>query len=81
VKYIGLDVGSSSVKGAVLKLDPPSVGDVVRADFPNAVPGLPPRRHEVEPGEILAAVRGVLESLLSAASDAQGLFLCGQMAA
>jgi len=79
VKYIGLDVGSSSVKGAVLKLDPPSVGDVIRADFPAAAPGLPPRRYEVEPGEILAAVRGVLESLAPAATDAQGLFLCGQM--
>ena len=42
MRCLGLDVGSSSIKGAVLDLERRAVGAVVSEPFPAPVAGLPP---------------------------------------
>ena len=42
MKFIGFDIGSSSIKGAVLDLDSLTVGKTARVDCPEPIAGLPP---------------------------------------
>ncbi|MBV8820486.1 MAG: hypothetical protein JO022_19155 [Acidobacteriaceae bacterium] len=71
---LGLDVGSSFLKAAILHLDDGTIGETKRVPFPDFVPG-PPLHREVSPSAILAAV----ESLLAQFPPSDGLMLCGQM--
>ena len=77
--YIGIDVGSSFIKAAVLDLDAPSLGRTARVPFPPFLEGLPPAHREVEPGAVAAAVDVLLTRLLAHARSCDGLVLCGQM--
>lgn len=77
--FLALDVGSSSIKGAVLDLDRRSLLHLSRAPFPERISGLPPAYHEVSPAAILDAVQQVLLDLIRVAPEAEGLVLCGQM--
>ena len=61
MRCIGVDIGSSSIKGAVLNVAEGVIEDVVRAPFPNALEGLPSGFHEVSLDAVLLGVRGVLE--------------------
>lgn len=76
---LGLDVGSSSVKGAVLDLESGEVRSIVRQPFPAPLTGLPAGYFEVDPQSILHAVRDVIDGLLSQAPDAGAIFFAGQM--
>lgn len=79
MQCLGLDIGSSSIKGAVLDLGSRRVSSVVREPFPSAVAGLPARHFEIDPVQVTAGVRQVVSRLLEIAPDAQALFFCGQM--
>lgn len=76
---IAIDLGTSFIKGAVLDTDRLTVERVRRVPFPDPVPGLPPGYVETDPGEIVAAVRSLVEALLSDAGECSGLFVCNQM--
>ncbi len=76
---LGLDVGSSSVKGAVLDLPTGEVRSIVRQPFPPPLSGLPAGYFEVDPRQILEAVNGVIANLLNEAPQAEALFFSGQM--
>ncbi|MDB5390163.1 MAG: hypothetical protein JWM11_5809 [Planctomycetaceae bacterium] len=76
---IGIDLGSSSIKGALLDLDCRQVVSVVREPFPAPVTGLPSRHFEVDPVEITAGVRQVIHRLIDIAPAAKAIFFCGQM--
>lgn len=79
MRCLGLDIGSSSIKGAVLDLETSSVSHIVREPFPDAVAGIPSGFHEVAPDEIFARASTVLDRLCSHAPDATTLLSCGQM--
>jgi glycerol kinase len=79
MQCLGLDIGSSSIKGAVLDLDRQRVSSVVREPFPAPVSGLPSRYFEVDPDLVTAAVRQVVSRLIEIAPDAKAIFFCGQM--
>lgn len=73
---IGLDIGSSSIKGALLDLDTLKIGATAGCAFPLPVPGSV-GRHEVDADQVVSRCRAVIDDLSGpAAPDA--LFICGQ---
>ncbi len=79
MRYLGIDLGTSFIKGAVLDLDRLALGHIERFPFPKPVPGLNPSFREFNPAEILQATRALLERLLRHAPDAAGVVMCSQM--
>jgi sugar (pentulose or hexulose) kinase len=79
MRYLGLDVGSSTIKGAVLDIASGTVSAIAREPFPPALGGLPSGYFEVQPPAIVAAVARVLHALVAAAPDAKGVLVSGQM--
>lgn len=79
MRCLGLDIGSSSIKGAVLDLETSRVSHIVREPFPDPIGGLPPRFHEVDPEQIYTRASSVIDRLRVQAPDATILLSCGQM--
>ena len=79
MRCLGLDIGSSSIKGAVLDLETSQVSHIVREPFPDPISGLPPGFHEVDVEEIYTQALNVIDRLCMQAPDATTLLSCGQM--
>ena len=79
MQYIGIDLGSSYLKGAVLDLDALAIRHIERLPFPEPIPGLPPAFREFDPVEVAAATRALLERLLQHAPEAQACVMCSQL--
>jgi xylulokinase len=75
--FLGIDIGSSFVKAAVIDSDGGRLVRTTRVPFPGFIEGLPAQHREVEPRAIMAAVDEVLRQLPETAYA--GLVLCGQM--
>jgi sugar (pentulose or hexulose) kinase len=78
-RFLGIDLGTTSFKGAVLDPDRGLLSSVRSVPAPAPVPGLPATRYELPPADVMAAVRALVGALLSEAPDARGLLVCGQM--
>lgn len=78
-RLIGIDLGSSFIKGAVLDLDALAIRHVERVPFPDPIPGLAPGHREFDPAEVVEATRALLGRLLRHAPDADGIAMCGQL--
>lgn len=76
---IGIDIGSTSIKGAPLGSHGGIIGEPEKAPFPDPVDGPGAGRFEVDPAEVVRATREVLSRLLVRAPEADRLYLCGQM--
>src|SRR5438105_13676756 len=76
---IALDLGTSHIKGAVVDPQQMTLAHICRLPFPDSIPGLPPLFFEIDPAEIMAAVRQVIRRLLAHAPGCAGLVMCGQM--
>ena len=79
VKFIGIDLGSSFIKGAVLDLDALAIRDLERLPFPEPIGRLRPAFREYDPARVVAATRALLDRLLHAAPDASGTVMCSQL--
>ncbi len=79
MSLIALDVGTSSIKGAVIEPETLQVKHIHRVPFPDPVPNLPSFFYEVDPARILNAVRGAIATLLPCAPGCEGIVMCGQM--
>lgn len=79
MSLIGIDIGSSFVKGALLDPEGPAVRQIVREPFPDRESGKPPGHFEVSPKAIIAASEAVLRRLLEDAPECEAVFLAGQM--
>lgn len=79
MKYIGIDIGTSFIKGAVLNLETRQLEQIRRQPFPSPVAGLPTHHFEVDPQQLVRQVRMVAEDLQAAAGGCTGLLLCSQM--
>ncbi|HJZ93053.1 MAG TPA: FGGY family carbohydrate kinase [Gemmataceae bacterium] len=79
MRFLGLDLGTTSFKGAVLDLERRAVVHVCRVPTPEPVAALPIGHHELNPDAVVAAVRRLIGELLADAPDATGLVMCGQM--
>lgn len=77
--YIGIDLGTSFVKAAVLDLDALRLRHVCRIPFPPPLPGLPADHHEVDPESVVGVTREIIESLLPLAPRCAGVVVCSQM--
>ena len=75
---LAIDIGSTSIKGAVVEPSDSALGKMVRMPFPEPVAGLPSGHFEVEPAAIVSAARQVIDELLAAA-DVEAILSCGQM--
>lgn len=78
-RFLGIDLGTSFFKGAVLDLDSRTLDHVRRVPTPSQIAGLPATRCELDPATVLAAVRTLLAELVAAAPDAAGLVVSSQM--
>lgn len=79
MRCIGIDIGSSSIKGGILDLESAGVANTVKTAFPEPVAGLGTGFHEVEVDAIVRGAREVVVSLLREAPDARGLRVSSQM--
>jgi len=79
MRFLAIDLGSSFIKGALLDLTARSFAHVRRVPFPAPLPYLPPHRFEVDPRQVVAATRALIEELLAIVPDCAGLVMCSQM--
>jgi sugar (pentulose or hexulose) kinase len=79
MRYIGIDLGTSSIKGAVLDLETLSVGSPKHIPCPSPLPGLPLLHTEFNPESFVDATRQLIEGLLAEAPNCKGVLMCGQM--
>ena len=79
MNFLGLDIGSSSIKGAVLNLDTMFVGATVRRACPERLPG-PALHFEIDAAAMVAAVASVIDELVEKVEDIEGIVSCSQMA-
>lgn len=77
-RCLGLDVGSTSIKAAVLNLESGKVEKIVSRAFP--APASPrPGWFEIDVEDVAARARELILELLSAAPDCDRMLTCGQM--
>jgi sugar (pentulose or hexulose) kinase len=79
MRFIGIDLGSSFIKGAVLDLDALAIQHIERLPFPEPIRGLNPAFREFNPAEIVTVTRSLLDRLLGHAPDAAGIVMCSQL--
>ena len=76
---MGVDIGSTSIKGALLDLDSGTISHIIREPFPDPAPGLPPQHFEVDPHQVVKRVTQVIESLIEQAPEATSVMFSSQM--
>ncbi|MFN6152486.1 MAG: FGGY family carbohydrate kinase [Planctomyces sp.] len=79
MRCIGIDIGSSSIKGGILNLESGLVEHTEKAAFPGQLPGLPAGFHEVDPQAVVLCTREVLCKLLQAAPATTQVRFTSQM--
>jgi sedoheptulokinase len=79
MKCLGIDIGSTSIKGAVLDLERRAMGELVTRAFPAPLSGLSPGWIEIDPRAVCDAVNEVVSTLIQAAPEATQLYCTGQM--
>lgn len=77
--FIGIDVGTSFIKGAVLDLEEFRLDHVRRLPFPARVKLDNPLLAEFDPREVSTAVRSLIEDLLRSVRQCDGIVMCSQM--
>jgi sugar (pentulose or hexulose) kinase len=79
MSFIGIDLGTSFIKGAVLDLEHRTLQHVRRIPFPAQLEGMGPLTSEFAPSEILTVVHELIAELVLLAPHCQGIVMCSQM--
>lgn len=79
MRCLGLDLGSTTVKGAVLDLGKATLSQFHSEPFPGPEDTDIHLGHEVCLDKVITATRSVLSKLIESAPDADDLFVCSQM--
>lgn len=79
MSFIGIDLGTTFIKGAVLDLRARALAHIRRRPFPGRLAPTDPLLWEFDPNEIVAAARTVIQELALLAPECQGLVMCSQM--
>ena len=79
MSFIGIDLGTTFIKGAVLNLETHQLHHVRRTPFPSQLENTAPLACEFDPDEILTAVRTLLAELAPHAPACEGVVMCAQM--
>lgn len=77
--FLGLDLGTSFLKGAVFDLDRRTLVHVLRRPFPDPLPSSIPGRVEYDPQTIVSEVRDLLHNLIQPGQLYHGLVVSTQM--
>lgn len=77
--FLGIDLGTSFIKGAVLDLEARRIRRVRRIPFPNPLPNSNPLFCEYDPAEVVRVAGRFIQELSAGAPDCQGVVMCGQM--
>jgi sugar (pentulose or hexulose) kinase len=76
---LAIDLGTTTIKGAVLDMDALSITHIQRVPFPELMAGLPDLFCEIDITQIIRTMRHLINALLSHAPECQGIVMCGQM--
>ena len=76
---IALDIGSTSIKGALIEPDSGVLVRCIKRPFPDPLSNLPAGHVEVDPNAVVQAVRSVLLELSEQSSGHCSVWVCGQM--
>lgn len=79
MSFIGIDIGTTFIKGAVLDLDARRLKHSQRVPFPAAVSSLNPFFCEFEPRNITSSVFDLISMLALQEPNCTGIVMCGQM--
>lgn len=80
MSFIGLDLGSTSIKAALLDPAAGTISHLRSRPFPDPVPGQPALWFEIDPEPVIAHVRDLIAELVDLSSaPIHGLLGCGQM--
>ena len=79
MRVLGLDLGSSFIKGAVLDLDALAIARVERLPFPQPHSSSNSAFNEFDPQVIVSTACALLEKLLSQAPDVDSVVVCSQL--
>ncbi len=79
MSFIGIDLGTSFIKGAVLETESCRVEHIRRIPFPEPLAGLDPLYCEFAPEQVLTATRALIEELASLAPECEGLVMSTQL--
>jgi len=79
VSFIGIDLGTSFIKAAVLDLEDYRLEQVRRVPFPEPIAGLEPFKCEYDAAGILLAVQELLREMADAFDQCEGVVMCTQM--
>lgn len=77
--FIGIDLGTSFIKAAILDLDASQLQQVRRIPFPDPIQHSDPLRVEFAPGGILSAVEKLVSELTAFPMSYEGVVMCTQM--
>ncbi|HZC24217.1 MAG TPA: FGGY family carbohydrate kinase, partial [Candidatus Binatia bacterium] len=79
MSFLGIDLGTSFLKGAVLDVERRKLGQVIRKPFPEPISNSDPLRCEFDPEAILRAFRSLIDELAPSAPHCEGIVMCAQM--
>jgi sugar (pentulose or hexulose) kinase len=79
MQCIGLDIGSTTIKGGVLDVCQREIRSMVQRPFPQPIAGLPTGFFEVDAQAVVNVTEEVATELLRQAPDAKAIFCSGQM--
>lgn len=79
MRFIGVDLGTTFVKGGLLDVERGTLTHVERLPFPDPIMGLPQRHFEVDALRVAATTRALIERLALHAPDCAGIVMSSQM--
>jgi len=79
VSFLGIDIGTSFLKGAVLDPEAHTLRHVHRMAFPPPLIHQAPGHCEYDPSAVVNAVGALISELAAQAPDCEGLVMCSQM--
>ncbi len=79
MKCLGIDIGSSSIKAAILNLDKATIDHSTFAAFPENKDHLPSGHFEIDLSAILEKTTALLNKLLTIVPDVHAIFVSSQM--
>ena len=77
--YLGIDIGSSSIKAGWLDLRAGEIADVLTEPFPDPIAGLPVGHFEIDPDPVVERVRELIVRMLRRNGPCDGIVTCSQM--
>lgn len=79
MSFLGIDIGTSFIKGAILDLDQQQLRHIRRIAFPDQIVTENPFLCEFDPDRIVTVVMQLIRSLATEMADCEGIVMCSQM--